>query len=347
MRRDWKKLRHYFEWLAVATLGKIIPLLPRITCSWIAQVGGAAAAVFDCAGRKVALANITLAFGNDLTPARRAQLVRESYQHFARAMLDLFWSPRLTPKNFRRFIDFDAAQFRAVGVEEGEPFVFGCYHYGNFEWLSLAAGFVGYRGTIITQEFKNSLLDPIFKRLRERSGHQIVAREGGIVRLYKAIRRRGYAGILIDLTIPPKVPTVAINCFGLKTSVTFAHAWLHQQTGATLITAHCEPLPRGRYRVVLHRPKFAPDASLQQIAQACWDEFEPHVRKNPAPWLWMYKHWRYRPGVAERSEYPFYANFSEDFEVRLHESGFPAVLRKPIPPSTAGAQSTNRLTKSA
>ena len=51
----------------------------------------------------------------------------------------------------------------------------------------------------------------------------------------------------------------------------------------------------------------------QQFAQACWDSFEPHVRNNPAPWLWMYKHWRYRPANAPRP-YPFYANVEPRFD---------------------------------
>jgi KDO2-lipid IV(A) lauroyltransferase len=54
----------------------------------------------------------------------------------------------------------------------------------------------------------------------------------------------------------------------------------------------------------------------QQIAQACWNSFEPYVRKNPAPWLWMYKHWRYLPADAARP-YPFYANFYRPFEDML------------------------------
>ena len=48
-----------------------------------------------------------------------------------------------------------------------------CYHYSNFEWLSLASGFLDLKGTIISQEFKNSLLDPIFKAtgaIRSRAG---------------------------------------------------------------------------------------------------------------------------------------------------------------------------------
>jgi hypothetical protein len=56
------------------------------------------------------------------------------------------------------------------------------------------------------------------------------------------------------------------------------------------------------------------------MAQACWDQFEQVVRKNPAPWLWMYKHWRYRPLAANLAAYPFYANLSQDFERRLDEA---------------------------
>jgi lauroyl/myristoyl acyltransferase len=171
-------------------------------------------------------------------------------------------------------------------------------------------------GTIISQEFKNSLLDPIFKRLREQSGHELVPRQGGIVRLYKVLRRKGRTALLVDLTLHPKIPSVAIDCFGLKANVTSAHAWLNEQTGAPIIPAHTEPLANGRYRVVFH-PKIETEGrSYQQIAQACWNSFEPYVRKNPAPWLWMYKHWRYKPAQPDRP-YPFYARPHGRFDKRI------------------------------
>jgi hypothetical protein len=136
--------------------------------------------------------------------------------------------------------------------------------------------------------------------------------------------------ILTDLTIPAQLPTVAIDCFGMKTSVTFAHAWAHRRAGATVINVHSEPLPDGRYRVVFHpRIEFPPEASFQEIAQACWDQFEPFVRANPAPWLWMYKHWRYRPLAADPALYPSYANVSPEFERRLEESA------KNLPPMSS------------
>lgn len=317
----WKKFRHRLEWAGLVALTKLVPLLPRMVCYGFAQFAGSMAARFDRAGCRVAVSNLELAFGDQYSPAQRMGIVRESYQHFVRTMVDLLWSPRLTSRNFSRYVEMDQFEPWRDQMADGHAFVLGCYHYSNFEWLSLASAFAGYQGSIISQEFKNPLLDSVFKHLREQSGHEMVAREGGIIRLYKALRRGGRVAILVDLTIPPKIPTVAISCFGMQTSVTFAHAWLHERTGAPIVTAHCEPLSWGRYRIVVHpRLEIPAGASVQQIAQACWDRFEPYVRRNPAPWLWMYKHWRYRPSDAARGDYPFYANVSEDFEIRLAES---------------------------
>ena len=220
----------------------------------------------------------------------------------------------MTPLNFLWYIELQNVEETMRNTGPERSIIIACYHYSNFEWLSLAGGFLELKGTIISQEFKNSLLDPIFKELREQSGHELIPRERGIVRLYKVLRRKGRTALLVDLTVPPSQGAVAIDCFGLKTSVTSAHAWLHEQTGIPIIPAHCEPLPNGRYRLVFH-PKIKATAGMshQQIAQACWNSFEPYVRKNPAPWLWMYKHWRYLPENPDRP-YPFYANFYRPFE---------------------------------
>ena len=314
MRLRWKRIRYRLEWLGLLLAAKLIPLVSRKTCFHLAQTLGTLMSTFDLHGQKVALSNLEVAFGNQLSPPERRKIARESFQHFARTMLDLLWSPRLTRENFSHYIELENFEETARGTGPERSFILATYHYSNFEWLSMASGYSGKTGTILAQEFKNSLLDPIFKKMRERCGHELIPRERGLIRLYKVLRRKGTTALLVDLTVPPTQGAVAIDCFGLKTSVTSAHAWLHQRTSTPIIPAHCEPLPDGRYRVIFH-PKIDSTAGMthQQIAQACWDSFEPYVRKNPAPWLWMYKHWRYEPANSTRP-YPFYANFSRRFE---------------------------------
>ncbi|PYJ11323.1 MAG: hypothetical protein DMF06_03145 [Verrucomicrobia bacterium] len=320
VRAAWKRIRYRLEWLALKSATKIIPLLSRNACYRLAQLIGAIAATVDRAGRRVALSNLEVAFGGELSSTRRNEIVRESYQHSARTMIDLFWSPRLTRENYSRYIDVVNLDLWQEETKPGKPVIFACCHYSNFEWIANAANYFGIESALVTHDFKNELLNPIFVSLRESSGQRVISRQGAVLQLFKTLRRGERVAILTDLTIPAQLPTVAIDCFGLKTSVTFAHAWAHRRAGATIINVHCEPLPRGRYRVVFHpRIEFPSDASFQEIAQACWDQFEPFVRANPAPWMWMYKHWRYRPIAADPADYPFYANISEYFERRLEE----------------------------
>jgi KDO2-lipid IV(A) lauroyltransferase len=320
MRSRWKSLRYDLEWLGLRLLALLVPRLPRPVAVQFGRIAGALAARFDRAGRRVALSNLEAAFGERYSTAERALIMRESYQQFASTMIDLFWSPRVTAENYRRMIDFDGWDEFARTVGPTGPCIIAACHYGNFEWFSLAAGYAGLRATIISQEFKNPRLDPIFNRLREQSGHQMVPRERGIVRLYKTLRRGGTAAILVDLTLHPQQPTVAIDCLGMKMPVTFAHAWLHRRTGLPIVPVHQEPLPGGRCRAVFHPKLEIPSgATDQEIAQLCWDQFEPVVRQNPSPWLWMYKYWRFRPTNATRS-YPFYARPVPGFDRLLAET---------------------------
>ena len=318
MRSQWKRIRYRLEWLGLVLATKLIPLFSRSACYHLARTAGALLSFADRQAYRVAVSNLDVAFGHRFSPRERRKIARESFQHFARTMVDLLWSPRLTRENFSRYVEWQNFEETGPDTRADHAVIIACYHYSNFEWLSLACGFLDLKGTIISQEFKNSSLDPIFNKLREQSGHVFISRKQGPLRLYKTLKRNVSTALLIDLTVPPAQGAVVIDCFGLKTSVTSAHAWLHEQTGAPIIPAHCEPLRDGRYRIIFH-PKVERTAAMthEQIAQACWNSFEPYVRKNPAPWLWMYKHWRYRPANPDRP-YPFYSNFSRRVEALLH-----------------------------
>ena len=314
VKRRLKHLRHRAEWFFLRMGGGIVPLLPRSLCYQLAQFLGAIAFLIDRRGRGVALSNLEVALGRELSPPERRRIARKSYQSFATTLLDLLWSPRLNKNNFRRYLDIENLERAERDAGVARSGIVASIHYGNFEWLSLAMGFLGYPADIVAEAQKNSLINPLLENARIRSGHNVIPRKGAIMRLYKTLRRGGRVALLVDLTVRPKTPSVVIECFGLKTCVTLAHSWLHQRTGAPIIPAHCEPLPGGKYRIVCHPKIDLPSkASATEIAQACWDCFEPVVRENPGPWLWMYKHWRYRPSDAQR-EYPFYANRQPHFE---------------------------------
>lgn len=313
----WKNLRHYVEWLACGSLAWAIPRLPRKLCVALANGLGALAYRVDQRGRRVALANLACIFPERPEPERR-RIARASYQNFARTMLDIFWGQRLTAANWQRFIEVegDIETFRREAREHGA--VSMCIHWGNFEWSSHAVGFLGVPTLIVAETFKNPRLSALFNTAREISGHTIIPQENSMIRLLKVVKRKGAAGMLVDLTLRPDQAAVPIETFGRKMCVTFLHAILAQRGGARMFPVDGIPLPDGRCRIVINPAlTLPPDASPQQIAQACWDFYESRIREHPELYLWAYKHWRYRPRAAAPGEYPFYANVSGAFEKLL------------------------------
>ena len=325
-----KRLRYRIESTAVATLVWVAPRLPRRPLVWLAQVLGSAASVLDRRGRSTAIANLELALPH-LDDRQIRSIVRRSYVNFARSFLDLFWFRRLNAENYGRWVDIEG-----VDPEENEELrksggIHLTPHFGNFEWGGLIRGFEGFRMHVVAQNFKNPDLTERFSRLREHSGHCIIPQRSAMLRLMKVLKRGGHVALLTDLNVRPGRSSTVIQCFGLPTCVTRLHVDLAHRCQQRMVTGICEPTDKGRYRVRVLRvfyppPPEADAASLNRLVQEVWDVFEPEIRRRPELWMWMYKHWRYRPD-DDPSGFPAYANRS---------GAFARLLRAQQPPAPAG-----------
>lgn len=317
----WKRMRHRLEWFGVRLMADTVPLLPRRACVALANALGAAFHAFDAHSRRVALANLEAVFGDRFSAGERNRIARASAQNLARTFLDLFWARNLNAGNYARYIHADGAErFREIPRRSGRGAIFMCHHFGNWEWLSLLSGYVGADVHFIAQEFKNPLLDEVFRRARESSGCRQINKRRALVRVMQVLRRGGAIGILGDLTVPPDSAAVAIDAFGLKMCVPKAVATFHRKLEAPVTVSVSFPQPDGTLRTEHSDAlEFPNDADEQAVSQACWNQLEPHIRQHPEHWIWVYKHFRYIPPDATR-QYPFYANRSRKFDKLLNVS---------------------------
>src|SRR5450759_3353532 len=116
MRSQWKRIRYRLEWLGLLLVTKLIPLCSRRLCYHLARTAGALLSLLDRHRSHVALSNLEVAFGDRFSPDERRKIARESFQHFARIMIDLLWSPRLTQQNFSRYIEWQNVEETAHGT---------------------------------------------------------------------------------------------------------------------------------------------------------------------------------------------------------------------------------------
>lgn len=268
----------------------------------------------DRRGRAVALANLECAFGDSLSPQQRADAAKASYINFARVMLDLFWSPALAkPENrhWLRLVGMEAVLERSRSEKRGIMFL--SVHAGHWEWGNLACGFGCGRAVVVAEPFKNPALEAIVTAAREVSGMIVIPQENSMLRMLREVKRGGCAAFLADLSVPPKQAATIVRAFGLEMSASIIHSVLAERANALIAVGFTVPRPDGSSDADVRILDVPEGSTTQEIAQACWDYYEPILRRDPGLWLWPYKHFRYKPRNAERP-YPFYSNESGAFE---------------------------------
>lgn len=309
-----KRLRYRLEAAVCSGFAWLVPRLSRERCVRLANFLGEMGYRLDGRSRAVGMANLQCAFGDALSLERRTEVLRQSYRNFARTMVDLFWTPAFRqPENARwiRTHGWSEAQDRVRREKRG--IVYLGLHAGNWEWGSIACG-MHTKGTLaVAEHFKNRMLDPIFTGLREVSGQTIIPQENSMLRMLRAVKRGGGAAFLADLTVPPSQAATVVRAFGLEMSASILHAVLVQRGNALVGVVRNVFSPDGSVDSHITILDFSAETLLREIAQACWDVYEPDLRGEPGQWMWFYKHFRYRPRDADRP-YPFYANISGAYE---------------------------------
>jgi Kdo2-lipid IVA lauroyltransferase/acyltransferase len=318
-----KRVRYWIEWLFVSFFARLIPLMPLNLLRSISEFVASLVFFFDAKSRSVAIANLEAAYGDELSAQQRNLIARKSFQAFGRNFLEVFWTPRLTKENVGNYVSAeDPGRFREV-IESKNPLIVITPHFGNIE---LAGAFLGLRARrcmVISQPLKNERITPILRNLREASGHKIVVPENAVVRFMKALRDGISVFLFTDLTLKLRDSAVVIEEFGMKTRVTQLHAFLHLHTGFPILPFVTLPRGDGGYKVrFLPELQFPRGTPYHEVTQACWNQFEPIIRAHPEYWLWLYKHWRYKPSATTR-RYPFYANKSIQFDLEIESQEHP------------------------
>ena len=313
------KFKHYRYRLEYCGLVMAAWLVQRFPWRWLRPAGhfvGALVFFFDRKRREVAFANLKAAFGETYNEQERQGIARKSYQIFATTMLELLWSPRLTPQIMDEIADIEVVDLRSSPQLEGVPVIYCCAHAANFEWTGQIIARYTKKFPVIAQKFKNPLLGSLFNRWRSSLGQEVIPQEQAMLKLFRYLKTGGKFGIVVDLNLKPHEGPIIVRSFErLLVPLTRLPAELTLRTGAILVPVECLMRPQGGYTLRFLDPiSVTSESTVESLTQAWWNALESGIRRHPECWLWSYKHWRYRPSQGETDFYPFYANEFSPFD---------------------------------
>lgn len=303
-----KRLRFRLEAWGFILAIKLIPGLSRTTILRLARWGGRVGWTFARRDRRIAMANLDLAFGESKSIAEKHAIVRQSFQNFVQTGLDYFWFARDREQRMREWtvVDESARRWMRPGKLVGVT-----AHFGNWEILGWLFALHGASISSVAKPVKNPLIDLEINRIRTLSGQNIIPREGALRALVRVLKNEGVVALLLDQDTLPAEGGVFVPFFGLPVPISTAGAGLAIKLKAPVLMAYCTCQPDGRY-FCYGRDVFLPESveglSPEEFTAKITLALEQELRRNPGYWLWSYKRWKRRLPDFDPSRYPYYAD---------------------------------------
>ncbi len=242
--------------------------------------------------RHIAERNLALVLTQESAQSRH-RLAKKSVIETGRSLTEVLaiWGGG-PDKALRRIVEirgraeFDAACASGRGVIIAAPHL-GCWELLNY-WLAAQRPLA-----IVYRPPRRATLEPLLLRVRGAPNvEQIRAEASGVRTLYKRLASGGMVGILPDQQ-PRSGEGFFAPFFGVPASTMVLLPRLAERTGAAVVFAFTERLPRGAgYRLhFLPAPAGIADPDLQVACSALNRGVENCVRLAFAQYQWTYKRW--------------------------------------------------------
>ncbi len=316
-----KRLRKMPEAGGVIFAKHAIPLLYRMGVVRLSQFLGFCTYAFSPKLRKRAAANIDLVFGDSKTVEEKREINKASFQSFALTTLDLFWFNKHTHERLEKYMSYDES-FRVIF--DNPSAIILTAHLGNWEVMAVGCGDQGYPLTSVAMPLRNSFADRELNILRQKTGCSIVARNGALRNVLKALKNGSGTLLGIDQNTLPDEGGVFVPFFGLSVPVSNVVGALWSSVNSKVFVSWCIPDKNGHYRAYAKRVNLHDDLSRENITAYVMKELESVICENSAFWLWSYKRWRFCRESDDREKFPFYAESYEGYteHCRLEEKCF-------------------------
>ena len=294
---------------AASLLGVMtIPFLPRFCVKALADFLGYLTFRFSKRDRRIAFANLDIAFGDSKSRSEKEKIFLHACRNFSLLILDYYWFYRFTSKRLEKYVT--VGPVLAKVLEEPPCMLLGA-HYGNWEVIGLAVAHRGHEMLSVAKPLKNEQVDTIMNTTRTRTGQSIAYQKGGARAILRTIKNKGFVGLLMDQNTLPEDGGQFVSFFDRHVPMPSTVGLLKSKTGVRVALLESLPDKRGHYNMDVIKVDFLEELDDKDITSSIASAIEDQVRTKPEYWLWSYKRWKYRLEGDPADRYPFYSKLYE------------------------------------
>lgn len=277
--------------------------LPRVTAIRLMRMIGLLIYTFDKDGRQRTISHLTMAFGDQKSPAEIRCLADRVYRHFATAIADAIRLPVILRHGINTLVNAQGMRHLDQALAGGHGVLMITGHFGNWEVLGAWLVQNGYPLRVVGTTIENSGLDKIVVEMRNQAGYTNIARGTGTRDIIRSLRQGCPIGMLIDQDT--RVPGVFVQFFGRPTHTPTGPVVLAKKLNIPIVPIFMYLKDDLSYQIECEAPialEYTGDEAHDLIVntQKCSDAYERIIRRFPEQWVWMHKRWKKQPGGKRR-----------------------------------------------
>lgn len=254
----------------------------------------------------VARENIQRAFGDRFSPDEIDELIRKMWVHLFRLVAEVIQFPRkMRLENCREVIVFRNRRAAVKALTTDRPVLLLGGHFGNWEASMATFGVFKFRQGVIARKLDNPYLHEWFKQARERTGHQLLLKQGGWDGMVELLEARGQIGLLGDQDAGPR--GTFVDFFGRPASTFRSIALMALQYDALIVVGYGRRLPDDfnnarwvRYEIgceeVIDPREIDADDEVRAITERYTRALERAIERSPEQYFWVHRRWKSVPG---------------------------------------------------
>ena len=249
--------------------------------------------------RQIALENLQIVFGDEMSTDEQVLICRKSFQQIGKTAIEFLRFPKLTFENIWEEVTVEGKAHLIHALNQGKGAIVFLPHFGNWELLALVYGaLIPDRAKAIAFPLKNRYLNALVSQYRERLSLKLITRRRAVRETLRALKENFAVGFFADQNAGRE--GVFVDFFGKPASAVRGPATLALKTGAPLLLSMDIRQPDDRHHILI-TPAIDLEISgdLEQDVQTNTARIlkilETYIRQYPDQWLWTHNRWKTQP----------------------------------------------------
>ena len=293
------RLTHKVLYSIIAGVLDAFARLPLAVAYWLGAHLSDLAYLLLAGRRRITLANLALALGEEKTPQERHRLARAAFRNLGQHLVDFSRLRDLTPEGFAHICTVAGLEQVQHLLERRQGLLVLTAHFGSWELSPAVALCLNIPLQVIVRPLDNPVLDRLVETYRQRCGYHIIPKRDAFGKSLAALRRGEIVAVLMDQS-SLRHEGVQVEFFGIKTHTAKGPALLALRAGCPVVSAFLVRVAPGQHRLMLSneipvRRTGDVQRDVEETTRLFNQVIEAAIRRYPDHWFWLHRRWKQRP----------------------------------------------------